>query len=549
MIGRRLTLIAAMLALVLVGACQHKSHRPPCPPGALCLAYGNGAEPTSLDPVHIDGVWESNIVSQLIVGLTRPDENGLPQPGIATSWTSSPDGLTWTFHLREAKWSDGVPVTADDFVFGIQRELDPRTASQSAWLLYPFLQNAAAVNAGKLPLSAAGVEAPDPHTLVLHLSHPWPLLPAYATGRILWPVPRHVVERWGDAWTRPGHFVSDGPYTLVSWRLGDAVVVRKNPLFFDADQVCYNEVDFTPSADLISNERSVAAGDLDVSAVQSNRVRYLSRTELQRFLHIAPQFGTFYLAFNMKDPALSDVRVRQALSMAIDRDFIAQKLLHAGQQPAYSLVPLGLPGYGAGPRTAWARWSLARRQSQARLLLAAAGYGPEHPLKLTIKQLNGPDHLTYMPSVQADWKAVGVDARLQQEDTQVAYSDLEIHDFQVGLAGWVAADPIAYLDLLRSDTGGQNFGQYANQRYDAELNAAGDSLDIAVRAQHMKSAETIILADAAIAPLYYTSSRGLVHPQITGWVNNPFDTHPISHLCRLSPLPTTARSAVGAAAS
>ncbi|HEX3406358.1 MAG TPA: peptide ABC transporter substrate-binding protein, partial [Caulobacteraceae bacterium] len=256
--GRLFALLAAAALAFTLGACQHKGHRPPCPPGALCIVDGNGAEPTSLDPGHFDGIWEANIVSQLIVGLTDFDADGKPVPAVATSWETSPDGLAWTFHLRrDAKWSDGSPVTAADFVYGIQRVLDPKTASYSAFILFPFLKNAEAVNAGKLPLSAAGVEAPDPYTVVFRLSHPWPLLPNYAAGRAMWPEPRAAIERWGDAWTRPGHYLSDGPYTLVAWRLGDAVVLRKNPLYFDAGKVCFNEVDFTPSVDAISNERSV----------------------------------------------------------------------------------------------------------------------------------------------------------------------------------------------------------------------------------------------------------------------------------------------------
>lgn len=534
MIRTGLALAAAAMALGL-GGCQHRSHRPPCPPGALCLSYGNGAEPTSLDPAHIDGTWENNIVGQMIVGLTQSDSEGKVTPGVATSWEESPDGLTWTFHLRpDAQWSDGSAVTADDFVYGIQRILDPKTASYSAFILFPFLKNAELVNAGKLPLSAAGVEAPDPHTVVLHLSHPWPPLPNYASGRAMWPVPRRAVERWGDSWTKPGHYLADGPYTLVAWRLGDAVVLRKNPRYWGADRVCFSEVDFSPSSDAVSNERSVKAGDLDVSTtVQSNHVTLLRRTALRDYLRLAPEFGVFYLPFNVRDPALKDVRVRQALAMAIDRDFITTKLLRAGQQPAYSLAPPGLPDYPDPPKTYWADWPLARRQAEARRLLAAAGYGPAHRLKLLIKQLNSADPLLYMPSIQNDWKLVGVDAQLQQNDVQVAYMEYSLHDFQVGTAGWVAGDGLAYLDVLRSNTGANNFGQYANPAYDKELDAASEAVDPTERAAHMRRAESIMLADMPVAPVYYVSSRNLVSPQITGWINNPFDTHRSLWLCRL----------------
>jgi oligopeptide transport system substrate-binding protein len=437
-------------------------------------------------------------------------------------------------------------VTADDFVYGVQRVLDPKTASFSAFILFPFLRNAEAVNAGKLPLSAAGIEAPDPYTVVFRLSHPWPLLPNYAAGRALWPEPRKAIERWGDNWTEPGHYLANGPYTLVAWRLGDAVVLRKNPRYWGADTVCFSEVDFTPSTDAVSNERSVKAGDLDVSTtVQSNRVTLLRRTALNAYLRVAPQYGVTYLSFNIREPQLKDVRVRQALSMAIDRDFITKKLLRAGQAPAYGLVPTGIPDYPEGMQAYWATWPFERRQAEARRLLAAAGYGPGHPLKLLIKHRNSADPTLFLPSVQSDWKAVGVEAQLQENDVQVAYMEYELHDYQVGDAGWLAGDALGYLDIFRSDTGANNFGQYANPAYDAELDAAESAVDPAVRAANMRKAEAKLLADMPFAPLYFIASRNLVNPQLTGWVNNPIDTHQSQWLCRLPDRP----AAEGASAS
>jgi len=530
------------LAALALAACQ-SHHRPACPPGALCLLYGNGAEPTSLDPAHIDGVWENTIVSQLIVGLTDRDNLGRPIPGMATSWDTSADGLTWTFHLRDAQWSDGAPVTAGDFVYGIRRVMDPKTASFSSFIAFPFLKNAEAVNAGKLPLSALGVEAPDPHTLVIRLSHPWPLLPYYTSGRVFWPVPQHVVQRLGDAWSRPGNYVGNGPYSLVSWKLGDSVVIRKNPRYWAASNTCFGEIDFDPTTDAITNERSVRAGDLDVATtVQSNRVTFLRTSGMASYLRLAPENGVTYLAFNLKDPALADVRVRQALSMSIDRDFITDKLLRGGQRPAYSFVPDDMPGY-TPVQTYWAGWSLDRRQAEARRLLTQAGYGPAHPLRFTVKQRNSADPLLFMAAIQSDWKAIGVDAKLQQEDVQVAYQDYENHDFQVADAGWLSEDPIVYLDLARSDTGGQNYGQYDNPAYDGALDQALDSADLPTRAAHLQAAEAMLLRDAPVTPLFFISSRNLVSPQITGWFDNRVDTHGGQWLCRLP------RSAPGGAAA
>jgi oligopeptide transport system substrate-binding protein len=528
--------LAAAASLVLSAcAASHRDTR--CPPGALCLLYGNGAEPFSLDPQRIDGSWENTIVSGMIVGLTARDQLGRPVPAMATSWDISPDGLTWTFHLRDAQWSDGTSVTADDFVFGIRRQLDPKTASFSAFLLYPVLKNAQAVNKGALPLTAVGVEAPDPHTVVMHLEHPWPTLPYFTSGRIFWPAPKHAVERWGDKWTAPGHYVANGPYNLVSWKLGDRVEVRKNPMFWDAGHVCYNEIDYFPTSDAINNERLVRADELDLTTtVQSNRIHYLKQN-MGSYLRVAPQLGITYLEFNLHEPGLSDVRVRQALAMAVDREFIVRKLLRGGQTPAYSFVPPGVIDYPNGPKVYWASWSFAQRQAEARRLLAAAGYGPVHPLKLLIKHRNSSDPLTFMPAIQSDWRQVGVDVQLQQNDVQVAYNEYEIHDFQVGDAGWVGGeDPNDYLSLDRSDTGGQNYGGYVNHAFDAELDRALDSADPKARAQHFGAAEQMILADMPNAPLYFVSSRNLVNPGIIGWTDNPVDAHGVRWLCR-APLP------------
>jgi len=266
--------------------------------------------------------------------------------------------------------------------------------------------------------------------------------------------------------------------------------------------------------------------------VQSNRVQFLRRSAIARYLRLAPQFGVTYLSFNLHEPSLRDVRVRQALSMAVDRDFITRKLLRAGQHPAYSFVPGGMPGY-IPIRTYWSDWSLERRQAEARRLLAAAGYGPAHPLKLTIKHRNSPDPTLFLPAVQSDWKAIGVQAQLRQEDVQVAYQDYENHDFQVGDAGWVSDDPYYYLDLDRSDTGGANFGGYSNPAFDHELDAALAAADMPTRAGHLQRAEAILLRDAPIAPIYFIASRNLVSPLVAGWVDNPIDAHPAHALCRL----------------
>ena len=531
----RLAALAAAAAFALAGCGPGRPERPPCPAGKVCLEYGNSNDPTSLDPHKISLVAENALVGDLMVGLVEDGPDGAPVPGLARSWETSGDGLVWTFHLRPALWSDGAQVTADDFVFSFRRILDPRTASPYAYLLY-LLKNGQAVNAGRLDPSRLGVRATDDHTVEVTLEHPAPYFLQIAKFPSLYPVPRHVVERYGDAWSDPGHFVSDGPYRPVSWKLGDHVEVVKNPRFYDAAHVCIDRIDYYPTNDSVSAERRVKRGELDVNtSIQSNRVPYLRRPDqIPAYVHVRQFIATFYLAFNTRDvPALKDPRVRQALSMAVDRGFITGKLLRAGQASAYAFVPPGVADYRAGPRTYWADWSFARRQAEARRLLAQAGFGPSHPLSFTLTLPNTPDPMLYTPAIQADWKAVGVKAALVLNEAQVAFDAYKNRDFQVGLASWIGDynDPMTFLALMQSQTGQQNYGDYANPAYDALLDKADHEVDIAARAGDLAQAEQVMLQDAAVAPLYFTVSRNLVAPAITGWVDNITDTHRARYLC------------------
>lgn len=528
---RNLFLVA--LAAIFVSSCGQKApSRPPCPPGKICLAAGNGTEPATLDPHKATGTWEDRILSDMIVGLTQDDAAGRPIPGMAKSWETTPDGLVWTFHLRDAVWSDGVPVTADDFVFSLRRILEPDTASEYASLLY-FIVGAQAVNEGKAAPETLGVRAVDPKTLEIRLNHPAPYLPELAKHHTMYPVPKHAVEKFGKAWVEPKNYVSNGPYVVNDWRLGDYVKLSKNPRFYEADTVCVDEIYYYPTNDAISAERRVKRGELDFNAdIQSNRIAFL-RKEMPDYVRVYTYLGVTYLAFNNNVPAFKDKRVREALSMAIDREFITEKLLRGGQKPAYTFTPPGVANYQAAKPPVWASWPLERRQAEARRLLAAAGYGPNHPLKIEIKHRNTPDPMLYTPVVQADWKAIGVEAQLMQQETQIAYADYRARAFEVADAAWVADynDAMSFLYLQQSATGPQNYGDYKNPTYDALLAKADREPDAKVRAGYLAEAERIMLEDAPVAPIYFYVNKNLVNPKITGWVDNLVDHHRTRFLC------------------
>jgi oligopeptide transport system substrate-binding protein len=526
-----ITLSAATLALA---ACQGKVQRPACPAGEVCLEYGNDIEPLTLDAQKANLISEGRVIGDLMMGLTTETPDAQPMPGMATSWETSPDGLVWTFHLRDAKWSDGVAVTADDFVFSLRRILDPKTASIYAYLVY-IVKNGQAVNEGKAPLEAVGAKALDAHTLQLTLEHPAPYLPQLVMHQSFYPAPKHAVEKWGEAWVQPGKYVSNGAYKLVSWRLGDRMRVVKNPYFFDARNVCVDRITYYPTPDVVSAERRIGRGELDINTTfQSNRLARLQKT-LPGYARTHVSLATGYLSFNTTRKPLDDIRVRRALSESVDRDFITGKLMRAGQQPAYSFVTPGTANYvSPTPRLRWADKPFAARQADARALLRQAGFTPEHPLKLELKVANSTETMLITEAIQADWREIGVDARIAQAEGQIAFADYRNRNFDVGLMSWYADfnDPLTFLGLMKSDTGAQNYGDFKDPRYDALLAAADNEPDIEKRARLLAQAEQLMLDEEGTAPVYFLVNKAMVSPHVTGWTDNALNFHRARWLCR-----------------
>ncbi len=531
---------AGVAALVLAGcgASEDKISRPACPAGQVCLEYGNSIDPTSLDPQTMTLVNEATIARSTFEGLYQDDPNGKAVLGLATDAATSADGLTWTFHLRPSKWSDGEALTARDFVFAYRRIVAPATGSAYAYLFY-LLRNGQAINGNKgAAPESLGVEAPDDRTLVLRLVHPAPFLPQLLKHQAFYPVPEHVIRKWGDAWTQPGHMVSNGAFKVTAFRLGDYVRVEKNPHYYDAANVCADRVDFLPISDAVSAERRVRRGEIDVNdTVQSSRIAYLRQpNQIPAFVHTHTYLSTAYVIFNTHNRALARRDVREALSMTVDREFITAKLMRAGQVPAYSFVPPGMSGYvpdDQRPSPYWLRMSFPQRQAEARRLLVAAGFGPSHPLTFEMKTSNATDSALIAQAMQADWRAIGVNAKMRQEEGQIMFQDFNVRDFDLGLVSWILDydDPLTFLGLMRSDTGAQNYGDYKNPRYDALLDQADHEADGARRARILAGAEQMVIDDADIAPVYYGVNRNLVNPAITGWKDNFGDIHPAKFLC------------------
>lgn len=533
----KLSVRLALVATLVLAGCQQQASRPPCPPGKTCLAWGNNTEAGSLDPQKASMVDEFAIIGDLYTGLFTDGPDASATPALAESWTTSEDGLTWTFRLRPSRWTDGRPVTAEDFVFAYRRILDPATASGYAYLLY-LLENGDAVNEGKAAPETLGVRALDPLTLQLKLKHPAPYLPALLKHHSFFPVPAHAVQAHGDAWTRPENFVGNGAFRLVDWKLGDHIRVVKNPDFFDAASVCVDQIDYFPTPDSVMAERRVARGELDLNTnFQSNRVQRLRET-LPGYVRTYPTLATSYISLNTEGvPAFRDIRVRRALSMGVDRDFITSKLMRAGQKPAYSFVPPATAGHGKGVRLRWADMPFPARQAEARRLLAEAGHGPDNPLSVEIKVGNSPDNLLLSQAIAADWTALGLKVSTVQNEGQIAFAAYRQKDFQVGMMSWYADfnDPLTFLGLFRSDTGQQNYSAYANPRYDALLDRADREPDAGRRAAILAEAEQLLLDEEGTLPVFQVVSRALVSPHVTGWTDNVENFHRARWVCVKAP--------------
>ena len=496
-------------------------------PEATTFRRGNVGEPHTLDPSLSSAVTEFEPISDLIVGLMTHAADATAVPGMATHWQASTDGLTWTFFLREAQWSDGVPVTADDFVFGWQRMVNPQTAASYAYFLY-LLKNGAAVNAGKLPLEALGVRALDTHTLEMHLEHPAPYLLQMLTHTSMMPLPRHVVETNPNNWARPGTYVGNGPFVLKSWIPNDSIVVEKNPRFFDADNVALERVIFYPTDDYGAALQRFRAGELDFQdRFPEQRVAWI-KANIPETIDPVPQLITDIVAFNHKRKPFDDKRVREAINLALNREAITDRIIRVGQPPAYAIVPPGIANYPHDVSLNFRGMPPAQRMDRAKSLMQAAGYGPSRRLKTTymIRSTTAGTYRAVAAAIQQMLAQVYIDISIVPNDMQVFYPAIQAHDFDIAQSGWVADfnDASTFLDLYRTG-GGDNWGQYSNPAFDLMLEAAQHDPDLISRGRKLAAAEQIVLDDFAAAPLFNWVSQNLTWPYVKGWKSNALDYH------------------------
>jgi oligopeptide transport system substrate-binding protein len=503
------------------------------------LLFGNLSEPQDIDPHLVTGIPEHHIMSTLFEGLVTPDPKTLaPVPGVAQSWQVSGDGLRYTFALRpDAKWSNGDSVTAADFVFAFNRILSPKLASPYAYMLFA-IKGAEAFNKGTITdFTGVSVRASAPLVLDIELESPTPYFLSLLTHFAFYPVNAAAIRAGGDpfdranSWTRPGRFVGNGAFTLQVWESGKRIVVERSTNYWDRAAVALEGVAFYPTGDAMTEERMFRAGQLHVTGtVPIDRIKHY-REQQPELLRLDPYFGTYYYLFNVSRKPLDDRRVRRALSLAINRDEIAQLVVKGGEEPAERFTPPGVAGYTTKER-------LRCDPEEARKLLADAGFagGAGFPtLKLLYNTSDAHERIAL--AVQQMWKLnLGINIELENMEWKVYLEATQSRNYDIARAGWIGdyLDPNSFLDLWMTG-GGNNRTGWSDAAYDALIRQAARTVEPLERLRVLASAEDLLLEQSPIVPIYSYRSKALVQPSVKGWSANPLDQHPFKYLSLQTP--------------
>lgn len=523
--------IAAFAALLCLASCGGS-------PDRADLVFLNGVEPQTLDPAAITGQPEGRLANALFEGLTAFDETGTPKPGVAERWEISPDGLHYTFHLRaNARWSNGDPVTSQDFLNSWRRSLLPETGCEYASQLF-YIHGAQPFNEGKLKdFSQVGISAPDPLTLLVTLDHPTPFFLDLCSFVTLLPVYLPSIEacqKRGESWTKPGNLVSNGAFILKEWRLFDRIRMIKNPHYWNAANVGMRSIDALPTAQRNTAFNFYASGVADLILDKNlTPTAFLDDLKKRPDFHSAPFLGTYFLRFNTTRKPFNDPRVRLAFCLVMNKELITRKITRAGEPPAFSLTP---PGTGSGEKYTPPP-SYARDPDKARALLAEAGYpgGDGFPIVyyLTTGDVGGIDSDIAVEVQEMLTRELGINVQLERQEWKVYLKSLTTLDYDLCRSTWVGDynDPNTFLGCFVTGDGNNRTG-WSNAEYDALIAAAASEPDQGRRFKIFQEAETILISkDAPICPLYYYVGIQFYDGTRLGGIQaNLLDEHPLKNM-------------------
>lgn len=475
------------------------------------------SEPASLDPLRYGSVNDFAIISDLFTGLTAFGPDGAIVPGCAARWHTSDDGLRWTFELRPGlAWSDGTPLTAEDFVWSARRYLDPKTAGLLAFRFRALRQPTPTV-AGQPSATTPGVSAPDARTVQVDLAYPQLDLPGLMA--VLLPAPRHRIERFGDAWTRPEHWVSNGPFVLRSRTIGDRIVLARNPRFVDAAGVRLERVELVIAEAAAAFPR-YRARQIDVTRVVPEAVTWARAQAPAELRQSASRSATFVL-FNVRRPPFDDARVRRALSLAVDRDALARQVRGGDAEPAWSFVTPTTSGYTPTRGPAWRDWPEAQRLQEARRLLSQAGFGSDRRLVLQLDFIAGTLERRDAVALAAMWRRIGVTAEPRSSDARTLYAAMERGTFAAASTSIapMLPGPMIWFEILGTE-GAHRYGGWTHTAFDELLERARRARSVGERTALLRRAETLVLEEQPIAPLVFPAWQELVAPRVTAFPHN-----------------------------
>ena len=522
----RMTLAALCLSSILTPAIAAN------PPAGAQLAEQQQIvrhikdEPASLDPLKAVGLPEIQVIRDLFEGLTNQDAQGKIVPGVAQSWSSS-DNKTWVFTLRNnARWSNGDPVTAQDFVYSWQRLVDPKNSSAFAWFAgLSGIEHAAAITKGEMTPDKLGVVAQGKYQLKVTLDRPVPWFPALVANVALFPVPQKIIAQAGDSWTAPGKLVGNGAYQLSERVVNEKIVLTRNPHYWDDAHSVLTKVTFVPINEESSATKRYRSNDIDITESFPKNMYALLKKTLPGEVYTPDQLGTYYYAFNTQKGPTADVRVRKALSWSIDRKVIAEKVLGTGEKPAWHFTPDVTAGFKPLP-VFMQQHDQDTLNAQAKSLLAAAGYGPGKPLKLKLLYNTSESHQKIAIAVASMWKKnLGVDVTLENQEWKTYIDSRNSGNFDVIRASWVGDynEPSTFLNLLTSGNS-SNIARFSNTDYDAVIAKASRETSDQARNSDYNRAEQILAEQAPIAPNYQYTNGRLIKPWVKGYpITNPED--------------------------
>jgi oligopeptide transport system substrate-binding protein len=489
------------------------------------LIRNNASEVETLDPNLAESVPSNNVTRDLFEGLTATNSDGEVVPGVAEKWEQK-DATTWIFHLRKnAKWSNGEPVVANDFVYGCQRLVDPKIASPYATTFGIFLLNGAEIIAGKKPLDSLGVRAIDAYTVEVRTPGPVSFIPELMSNTNLGPVNKAAIDKFGKDWTKPGKMVGNGAFMLKDWQVNSKLVLARNPNYWDAAHVQLTQVTYLPVESETTDIKLFQSGDNDWVYQLPSGTYAKYKQDFPNDIKLSPMLGLRYYSFNNKDSLLKDVRVRQALSMVIDRDILAQRVTADGQIPAYGVIVKGVKGADVTAYD-WSTWPMARRVEEAKKLLVQAGVKPGTTIHFA---MNSSDYHKKMAIFAAsEWKTkLGLDTQIDTMEFKVLTKKRHSGEYQIARNGWVADynDATTFLGLVSCGSE-QNDNFNCNPKADALVKEANSTTDQTKRTQLQTQAAKLVMDDYPMLPLLQYTIARLVKSYVGGYsLKNPMDRY------------------------